>query len=127
MVRTPEDLEKVAADADGEPAYVSDPIDFVCEHRLFLGPGRLWGSAEYSDHVLSEDAVVSKEVPSEIVDEVLRLNSLGFVVVDVGLKRDGEWCIVEVNPPFALSSYGLDIAIYVEYCCAAWVHLLSTQ
>lgn len=127
VVRTADDLEKAATDADGELVYVCEAVEFICEHRLFIGSGRLWGSAEYSDHVLHDGSIVSTVVPSELVDEVLRLNGLGFLVVDVGLKKDGDWCVVEANPPFALSSYGLDIGIYVEYCCAAWSHLLRKQ
>ena len=47
----------------------------------------------------------------------------GFVGVDVGVTRAGRWCVVEATPPFALSSYDLDIGVYVEYCCAAWASL----
>merc|ERR1712206_24643 len=100
-------------------------MGFVCEHRLFIGDGRVWGTAEYSEHVLSEDVIVSSPIPPEFVEEVLACNTMGFVVVDVALTRAGVWCVVEVNPPFALTSYGLDICTYVEYCCAAWAHLLS--
>lgn len=126
VVRSAKELEKMAEHAQSEPVYVCEVVEFVCEHRLFLGPGRLWGTGEYSDQVLGEEAIVSSSVvPADLVDELLKLNVLGFVVVDVGQKKDGEWCVVEANPPFALSSYGLDIGIYVEYCCAAWVHLLG--
>ena len=67
-------------------------------------------------------------VPQGMIDMVsLMSKGLGFIVVDVGLTSDGHWCIVEANPPFALSSYDLDIAIYVEYCCAAWKAIVANH
>ena len=50
---------------------------------------------------------------------------LGYVVVDVGCTAEGTWCVVECNPPFALSSYDLAISTYVDYCVAAWQHLVG--
>ena len=43
-----------------------------------------------------------------------------FCVVDVGLLDTGDWGVVEVNPPFALSSYDWDVGAYYAYCAAAW-------
>ena len=75
------------------------------------------------------------EVPAAFVRSVLQLCDsarLGFVVVDVGLTgqgdaRPGSWCVVETNPPFALSSYDLEIGLYVEYCCAAWAWIVAAR
>jgi hypothetical protein len=41
-------------------------------------------------------------------------------VIDVGYTDRDIWCVVEVNPPFALSSYDWPISSYYEYCRAAW-------
>ena len=41
-------------------------------------------------------------------------------MVDVGLLDTGDWGVVEVNPPFALSSYDWDVGAYYAYCAAAW-------
>ena len=119
--------------------YACEIRDFVCEHRLFLSNGRLWGIRPYSEymvaHRLSNAArgegileVEETPVPSSFVDvvmDVCEANNMGFVVVDVGLTSGGQWCIIETNPPFALSSYDLDIEVYVEYCCAAWASLIQ--
>merc|ERR1712130_414423 len=120
-------------------------VDFVSEHRLFLSPGRVWGVCDYSEYMVGHRLanaqhtatgqdqtnplqVVEVSVPQAVIDAVLLLCSsadLGFIVVDVGLTSVGQWCVVEANPPFALSSYDLNIAVYVEYCCAAWRWILS--
>lgn len=139
VVRTPEEAAGCAVAAGGRTLYVSEVQDFVSEHRLFLSPGRLWGLAEYSEWMIghrmqnaddtSADPLVVEAAhpPQPFIDQVVALAApLGFVVVDVGLTQHGEWCVVEANPPFALSSYDLDIRIYVEYCVAAWQHLVGS-
>eukprot|EP01006_Ploeotia_vitrea_P003353 TRINITY_DN112477_c0_g1_i1.p1 TRINITY_DN112477_c0_g1~~TRINITY_DN112477_c0_g1_i1.p1 ORF type:complete len:245 (-),score=29.76 TRINITY_DN112477_c0_g1_i1:79-813(-) len=125
VVRTAEDLETVKILADGEEVYVGDAVQFVCEYRLFLGTSKIWGVQEYSDFVIGEEDLRSTPIPDDVVASVAKANQLGNVVVDVGLTTTGKWCVVEANPPFALSSYGLDISVYVEYCCQAWVELLD--
>ena len=133
--------------------YVSSVVDVVSEcWRLFLSPDRLWGCQKYSEYMIghqlvnhrqsssssssqnnsgdeNDDRVLVlediKNVPSNFINQIREAaRPLGFVVVDVGLTSTGQWCVVECNPPFALSSYDLDIGIYVEYCVAAWKHLL---
>lgn len=107
-------------DHDAE-LYACEVVQFVCEHRLFLGPNKVYGVREYSDNVL--DPRLMKEgltVPSQLVSRCLEINGQRFAVVDVGMTQAGQWCVVEVNPPFALSSYGLEIGVYVAYCVEAW-------
>ena len=125
--------------------YVSDLVDFVSEWRLFLSPDKMWGCQEYSEYIMghrllnqntntddnstgSKTLVIQdvKHVPENFCDAVREAaKPLGFVVVDVGLTSTGKWCVVECNPPFALSSYELDIEVYVNYCVAAWQDILA--
>lgn len=125
--------------------YASDVVDFVSEWRLFLSPNRLWGCQEYSEYMvghrlLNHNAddngtggrplVIQdiKHVPEDFCNAVREsAKPLGFVVVDVGLTSAGKWCVVECNPPFALSSYELDIGVYVDYCVAAWQGILAKR
>ena len=139
VVRTPDEASQCVHEAGEDEVYVSECKDFVSEHRLFLSPNKVWAVMDYSewivghrlantsttdiDHMLRVEDV---SVPQGVIDMVSLMSSgLGFIVVDVGLTSEGQWCIVEANPPFALSSYGLDIAIYVEYCCAAWKAIVT--
>jgi hypothetical protein len=135
VVHTLDELKSYDWDS---PLYLCEVVDFVSEHRLFLSTGKIWGSRDYSEWIIghrmanttNKDKLLRLEsttVPIEFSTLVLELcdsANLGFVVVDVGMTDDGNWCVVEVNPPFALSSYDLDIGIYVEYCCAAWLSLI---
>jgi len=128
LVRTLEEAQRVALKAKESEVYICEAVQFVSEHRVFLSPGRIWGVREYSDEVLGGESIVAGNAPpQDFLDQVMACNSLGFVVVDVGLTSLGKWCVVEVNPPFSLSSYGLDIEIYMEYCCAAWSYVLAMQ
>jgi len=155
VVHTPQDAQQCALEAGGDTVHVCEYTDFVSEHRLFLSPGRVWGMCDYSEWMVgnrlanaSSSTVGSfanttpptstqgmlrmeeVDVPAAFVRSVLQLCDsarLGFVVVDVGLTRSGSWCVVEANPPFALSSYDLEIGLYVEYCCAAWAWIVAAR
>lgn len=136
VVRTAEEAIACANAAGSHEVYVSETRDFVSEHRLFIGPGRVWGTAEYSEWMIghrltnadasSEPLIVEEAaLPTPFVEQVAAAAAdLGFIVVDVGLTKQGDWCVVEANPPFALSSYDLSIGTYVDYCVAAWQHLV---
>ena len=137
VVRSVEEAQACANAVGEHVVYVCETRDFVSEHRLFLRAGAVWGTAEYSEWMVghrltnADDAspeplaVVEASPPEQFVEEVAAAAAdLGFVVVDVGLTREGDWCVVEANPPFALSSYDLDIGVYVDYCIAAWQHLV---
>ena len=39
--------------------HVCSVVDFVCEHRLFLAPGRVWGMAEYSEYMIGHNVFVA--------------------------------------------------------------------
>lgn len=138
VVNTPEEASNAQRERGDQDVYVCDVIDLVSEHRLFMSaplssgsdsssgaatpaPARVWGSVEYSEHVLESDKIRARSIPAAFLDDVVvACSGMGFVVVDVACTRNGEWCVVECNPPFSLSSYGLDVNIYMEYCCRAW-------
>lgn len=140
LVRDAGEAASLAEEVGGGELYACEAVDFETEHRMFLGPGKLWGLQEYSKYMVFHRVVnanpnragpitvVNAAVPDTLVRRARELAAeLGYVVVDIGRTSDGRWCLVEANPPFALSSYDLDIGVYIEYCCAAWQHLvLST-
>jgi hypothetical protein len=79
------------------------------------------------DNALLEVKDVPSVPPGFLTSIQNAARPLGFVVVDVGLTSEGKWCLVECNPPFALSSYDLPMDIYVSYCSAAWEYLVSAR
>ena len=67
VVSTAEDLTHLLSEAGGLPAdcavWVSEPVEFVAEHRLFVGGGKVYGVGR----IRGEE----EGPPQEFVDEVL--------------------------------------------------------
>ena len=119
VVRNDNDLTYVMSQ-HVEYVYISDVVEFTNEYRIFLQKGKIWGIQESSDFILDENRVNHEPPPVEIVRNICELNTFEFCVVDVGLTSENNWCVVEVNPAFALTSYNLDIDKYFNYCKACW-------
>jgi hypothetical protein len=133
IIKTSDDLKYAKSYLNDErQIYVSDVLTLKNEYRLFIGNNQLYGIANASEYVasfLSIDFDYLKYFntlpPDDFIDQVLKLNKIGFCVVDVAMTSDQTWVVVEVNPPFAISSYDLPIDKYFEYCCASWSHITS--
>ena len=99
--------------------YVCAVVEFVNEFRLFIGNGKIYGIVESTDILINSKKSISIKPPKEFLDKVLQLNTFNFCVIDVGIinfSGSHVWSIVEVNPPFALSSYDWPIDSYYKYC-----------
>lgn len=94
--------------------YYAPYVKFVNEYRIFVGKGKIYGIQESSFYVLKTD-IISHKPPKSLLDMILKLNIYQFCVVDVAMLEDGKWCVVEINPPFSISSYDLDISTYIKY------------
>lgn len=139
IVRTSDDHDRLLELIEDRPVYISDVVDFQCEFRLFCSPEKIVAVREYSEFMIGHRLLNADEsknqvlevkhvvqIPKDFLSSVLEASKQlpGYVVVDVGLTSANEWCVVECNPPFALSSYDLQINTYVEYCVEAWQSLL---
>lgn len=100
--------------------FACEVVDFVNEYRLFVLENEIHGIVESSFFVLPHDKVRSKQPPQNFLNEIMKNNKIATCVIDVGMKSDGEFCVVEVNPPFALSSYEYPIDLYFDYCVKAF-------
>ena len=121
------DLEVVRASSDAS-FYVCDVVHFVSEFRVFLGPSpRVYGWVEATSFISGQQNGATEPPPQALLDEIAQANTIGFCVVDVGLTSSGSWCVVEVNPPFALSSYAWPIDKYFGFCRDAWQALSLQQ
>ena len=69
VVSTAEDLAHLLSETGGSPAdcavWVSEPVEFVAEHRLFVGGGKVYGVGRIRGEEQQEGP------PQEFVDEVL--------------------------------------------------------
>lgn len=99
--------------------YVCAVVEFINEFRLFIGNGKIYGIVESTDILINSKKSISIKPPQDFLDKILQLNTFNFCVIDVGIINfNGShiWSIVEVNPPFALSSYDWPIDSYYKYC-----------
>jgi hypothetical protein len=106
--------------------YICTIVEFVNEFRLFIGNNKIYGVVESTDILINSKKSVSIKPPEEFLDKILQLNTFNFCVIDIGIINfNGShiWSIVEVNPPFALSSYKWPIDSYYKYCKDAFNYL----
>lgn len=109
--------------SDDKEIYISNVVHFSNEYRLFIGINKLIGIVDASRFVLGISGDQSLP-PENFIASVLQLNPYPWVVIDVGLISTGKWVVVEVNPPYALSSYDWDINAYFNYCKNAWMYTI---
>jgi hypothetical protein len=91
--------------------YTSPVLDFATEHRLLVGGGKLWAQARQRG--------APDPPPYPFVDAVVALAGAAFLCIDVG-RAGAQWLVIEVNPPYALDDYDVDVRVYWDYCAAAW-------
>jgi len=112
--------------------YYSPVVKFLNEFRVFIGNNKIYAVVESTKFVLNNNDIskeVSSKPPKEFLNQILTQNNLGYCVVDIALKEVAqnkpEWCVVEVNPPYAISGYGLEIETYIQYNQDTWEYLLK--
>lgn len=127
-----------------ELLYVCPLVNFESEWRLYICPGRqLLGLCDYSDRLFQEDPweslsqmearfeafasqIPRHEPPAEFVQQVLAaVPPDTCLVVDIGLMlsnldQEPEWAVVEVNPGFSSSNYGLTTEQFADFTIEAW-------
>lgn len=111
---------------DNDYLYISDIVEFINEFRLFIGKNKIYGIVESTDILINSEKSVSIKPPEDFLNKVLQNNTFDFCVIDIGIiDFDGiyKWSIVEVNPPFALSSYDWPIENYYNYCKDAFNYI----
>lgn len=103
-----------------EKIYFCKEEKFTNEYRLFILDGKLFGMVDCSEFLIDEKLEKPIEPPKEFIEELLKANEYKNCIIDISRRVDGEWCLIEVNPPYALMSYGFPIESYVEFCLKSW-------
>eukprot|EP01130_Rhizamoeba_saxonica_P018862 TRINITY_DN9594_c0_g1_i1.p1 TRINITY_DN9594_c0_g1~~TRINITY_DN9594_c0_g1_i1.p1 ORF type:complete len:255 (-),score=58.43 TRINITY_DN9594_c0_g1_i1:101-865(-) len=123
-------IESLMEDDPENQLYVCDVVKFLNEFRLFIGQDpdsntpKIYGCVNATTFVM-EDGTSDQHPPQNFLDDILTLNNVPFSVVDVAILDTGDWAVVEVNPPFALSSYDWPIEKYYNYCRDAWQFIVA--
>lgn len=120
-----EDLSEINF-KENDYLYVCTIVEFINEFRLFIGNNKIYGVVESTDILINSKKSVSIKPPEDFLNKILQLNTFNFCVIDIGIinfNGSHVWSIVEVNPPFALSSYEWPIDSYYKYCKDAFNYL----
>lgn len=95
--------------------YICDPISFMSEHRLLIGKSTIYGRGFQRGN--------SDIIPTlDIIENIIRLAKEKFYCVDVGYDGS-KWIIVEVNPPFSLDDFGIELDKYIQYAVDFWMRV----
>ena len=101
---------------DAEVAvWISEPVQFVSEYRMFVLRGVIHGCKNYygSFEVLPDFDLVRAAIAAYTSSPVA-------YSIDFGVTQDGRTLLVEVNDGFALGNYGLDPFRYAQFIEARW-------
>ena len=121
VIENEKDLEPYLAKGEDYQLYVSKPVRFVSEWRVFVRNGQVLGARHYlGDCAVEPDWIVALQAVARFGSH--RLN--GYAL-DIGVTEGGQTLLVEVNDGFALGSYGLDDVSYALLLSARWSQLMG--
>lgn len=95
---------------DLEYVYTSEIVHFESEYRVFMGNNMIYGMGYQKGNKL-----VTPDL--SFLQNICHKDIL-FKCVDVGYINN-RWVIVEINPPFSLDDFGVDIDSYMRFCIDA--------
>lgn len=110
---------------ENQMVYICDCVEFMNEYRIFYEKGKVWGIVESTDFILDGEVMHDKppqEFINKCTDIMDKMDGI-FFVLDIGMIKDGNWVVVELNPPYSLTSYGFPIKDYFEYCIQFWKNI----
>ncbi|MFT3935826.1 MAG: ATP-grasp domain-containing protein [Chitinophagaceae bacterium] len=104
------------------PVWVSEPVNFVAEWRVFVRYGRILGVRQYNgDWRYNYDATVIEKAVATFID------SPKAYALDFGLTSDGRMLIVEANEGYSIGSYGLFYVDYAKLLATRWCELTGQK
>ena len=112
------DLLKSTGHPDATPVYVSEPMEFKAEWRVFILDGEILDIRRYKGSPFlapSEDTVLA------MAEAVWRSGECPAAFgMDVGWVEGGRTCLVEVNEGYSLGTYGLAPALVARMLERRW-------
>jgi len=103
-------LKKYDNLSEEDLVYVSDAVDILSEYRCFVHRNELKGIKHYQgDFKVFPDT----KMVLEMIEEYSREANIAYTL-DVGVLKNGETILIEINDMWAIGSYGLDGKTYVS-------------
>ncbi len=101
-------------------------INFRAEYRILIGNNKIYG-------VGFQKGEKSINPDQQFLDSLTSASCKSFYCVDVGYTDnvgskvpESGWVIVEVNPPFSLDSFDIEMKDYVDFAVDFWSFVQST-
>lgn len=118
LVRSPADLAGIAHLDAATEVLISDPLNIVAEHRVFVLHGDVIGCQPYrGDPLAFPDASWIREAT-----RVWRSAPAAWAL-DVAVTLEGTTTVIEVNDGHSMGDYGLSPPLYARFLEARWCEL----
>ncbi|MFK4706178.1 hypothetical protein ABIC83_003017 [Roseateles asaccharophilus] len=108
--------------------WVSPPVKFLCEHRIYVDAGVILGSARYDQDGADDAPWPDTDVVRKAVDVLSGTQDFPVSYgLDVGVLDSGETVLVEVNDAWALGYYGnaIEPKDYLAMLTRRWMQILG--
>lgn len=104
------------------PIWVSEPVNFIAEWRVFVRYNEVIGVRPYKgDWRCTYDFKVIESAVKKFKDPP------NAYALDFGLTKDGRLLIVEVNEGYSIGSYGLFYVDYAKVIATRWCQLTEQR
>ena len=118
VIKSTADLIGTSSYEQDTPIWVSEPIDFLAEWRVFVRYNQILGVRHYrGDWRCNYDYRIIENAIRKFKD------SPNAYAIDFGLTKDGRLLIVEVNEGYSIGSYGLFYVDYAKLIATRWCEL----
>ena len=102
------------------PIWVSEPVKFISEWRIFVRYNEILGVKLYKGDWRNQfDHKVIKEAVGAYT------NAPAGYAIDFGLTADGRLLVVEVNEGYSIGNYGLFYIDYAKLIAARWAEMTN--
>ncbi|RYD88657.1 MAG: DUF4343 domain-containing protein [Sphingobacteriales bacterium] len=116
------DLRNIGDQGRNTPVWVSEPVRFMREWRVFVRYGRIMGIRPYKgDYRVHYDVAV---IESAIRDFA---GAPAGYAIDFGVTDDGRTLLIEVNEGYSIGAYGLYYTDYAKLLSARWAQLTGYE
>lgn len=127
-VLTPSERDKLNGLRETEALWVSEPVTFVAEYRLYVLHDQVRAVCQYGE---SEDTALDVPQYEQLTDGVSCLNQThprAAYVIDWGMLPDGRMALVEAGDAWSIGCYpGIPADTYTACLWARWRELMSTR
>lgn len=109
----------------GESVWVSEPVKFLTEYRMFFVLGKCVGAQLVPATARHAKEAASPDYAPFLLAAMAHADTLPVAyLLDVGVTADGRTLLVECNDAYSCGAYGLPAEVYTTVLATRWVELV---